>query len=173
MTRNFAITARLVFAALAFPIQTKLREDISMKQLFNRKILLVLSAVTLLFALNSTAFAQEITGSISGVVTDSAGAAVKGASVTITDTEKNAVARTVTTNDDGEYSAPLLPVGLYDITVEAPSFKKHVDSQVKLNVNERRRVDVTLEAGNIAEVVTVTSDLLQVNTQSAAASNVN
>lgn len=56
--------------------------------------------------------------------------------------------------------------------MEAPNFKKHVDSQVKVNVNERRTADITLEAGNIAEVVTVTSDLLQVNTQSAAAANV-
>jgi len=121
---------------------------------------------------SGVAFAQEITGSIAGTVKDSNGASVKGATVTITNRDRKEVVRTVTTNDDGEFSAPLLPVADYDITVEATSFKKHVDEGVKLNVNERRRVDVTLEAGNIAETVTVTSSLLQVNTQSAVGSNV-
>src|SRR6266478_2626375 len=116
---------------------------------------------------SGVAFAQEITGTIVGTVKDANGAAVKGATVTISNREKKDVVRTVTTNDDGEFSAPLLPVADYDVTVEATSFKKHVDEGVKLNVNERRRVDVTLEAGNIAETVTVTSSLLQVNTQSA------
>src|SRR5437773_10339142 len=116
--------------------------------------------------------AQKITGTIVGTVKDANGAAVKGATVTIANREKKDVVRTVTTNDDGEFSAPLLPVADYDITVEAASFKKHVDERVKLNVNERRTVDVTLEAGNISETVTVTSELLQVDTQSATASNV-
>ena len=143
-----------------------------MKQHLHITLRLLSMAAVLLLSLSAVAFAQEITGSINGSVKDSVGAAVKGATVTITDSDKKVVVRTVTTNDDGEFSAPLLPVAYYDITVEAPNFKKHVESQVKVNVNERRTVDVTLEAGNIAEVVTVTSDLLQVNTQSAAAANV-
>jgi hypothetical protein len=129
-------------------------------------------AAVLLLSLSAVAFAQEITGSISGTVKDSVGAAVGGATVTFTDSDKKAVVRTVNTNDDGEFSAPLLPVAFYDITVEAPNFKKHLENRVKVSVNERRTVDVTLEAGNISEVVTVTSDLLQVNTQSATAGNV-
>ncbi|HEV7746811.1 MAG TPA: carboxypeptidase regulatory-like domain-containing protein [Pyrinomonadaceae bacterium] len=133
--------------------------------------LLILAIACLLFTC-ATAFAQDVTGSLSGSVKDSVGAAVKGATVTITDSSKKVVVRTVTTNDDGEFSVPLLPVAFYDITVEAPNFKKHVENQVKLNVNERRTVDISLEAGNIQEVVTVTSELLQVNTQSATAGNV-
>src|SRR6266404_8910361 len=116
--------------------------------------------------------AQEITGSIVGTVRDTGGAVVKGASVTITNSETKLVTRSLTTNDDGEFSAPLLPVALYDITVEATNFKKHIADRVKLNVNERRSVDVALQAGNVSETVTVTSGLLQVETQSAAASNV-
>ncbi len=116
--------------------------------------------------------AQEITGSIVGTVRDTGGAVVKGASVTITNSETKLVTRSLTTNDDGEFSAPLLPVALYDITVEATNFKKHIADRVKLNVNERRTVDVTLEAGNVTETVTVTSEQLQVDTQTATASNV-
>jgi hypothetical protein len=129
-------------------------------------------ALALCFGLTGIAVAQEITGSIAGTVKDANGAAVKDATVTITDADKKIVVRTVNTNDDGEFSVPLLPVAYYDITVEAANFKKHIDNGVKVNVNERRTLDVTLEAGNITETVTVTSDLLQVNTQSAAAGNV-
>jgi Carboxypeptidase regulatory-like domain/TonB-dependent Receptor Plug Domain len=116
--------------------------------------------------------AQEITGSLVGTVKDSNGAAVKGATVTVTDSDKKVIVRTISTNDAGEFSLPLLPVAFYDLTVEAPNFKKHVDNRVKVNVNERRTQDVILEAGNVAEVVTVTSELLQVNTQSPTAVNV-
>jgi hypothetical protein len=130
------------------------------------------AVVALLFAFSGVAMSQEITGSIVGSVKDANGAAVKGATVTITNSDKKLVARSVTTNDDGEFSAPLLPVANYDVTVEATGFKKHVDEGVKLNVNARRTVDVSLQAGNVSETVTVTSGVQQVDTQSATASNV-
>src|SRR5437870_8905532 len=114
----------------------------------------LLLTVALLFGLNAAALAQEITGSIVGTVKDANGATVKGATVTITNSDTKLVARTITTNDDGEFSAPLLPAALYDITVEATGFKKHIAERVKLNVNERRSVDVALEAGNVTETVT-------------------
>lgn len=136
------------------------------------QFILAIVAFVLCIAFAPNVVGQEITGSIAGTVKDANGAAVKGATVTITDVAKKIVVRTVTTNDDGEFSAPLLPVAFYDIQVEATGFKKHIDSQVKINVNERRTVDISLEVGSVAEVVTVTSDILQVNTQSATAGNV-
>jgi len=130
--------------------------------------------VTVAFCVSfaGVAFAQEITGSIVGTVKDANGAAVSGATITVTDTDKKLVVRTLTTNDDGQFSAPDLVPGNYDITVEAPNFKKHLESKVKLDVGQRRTVDVSLEAGNIAEVVTVESQPLQVETQTATASAV-
>jgi hypothetical protein len=121
--------------------------------------------VVLFFA--AIAFRQEITGSIAGTVTDPNGAVVKGATVTITNSDTKLAVRTVNTGDDGQFSAPLLPSGTYDIVVEAQGFKKHVDAAVKVQVNERRTVDVALETGSISETVTVTSTQLQVDTQSA------
>src|SRR5258708_3094094 len=135
-------------------------------------ILRALFVAIVLFTFISVAVAQEITGSIVGTVKDANGAAVKGATVTITNSDTKLVVRTVNTNDDGEFSAPLLPVAFYDITVEAASFKKYLDARVQLNVNERRTVNVDLAPGNISETVTVTSEALQVNTQSAVAANV-
>src|SRR6266852_5948624 len=108
-------------------------------------------ALALCFGLTGTAVAQEITGSIAGTVKDANGAAVQGATVTITNSDTKLVVRTINTNDDGEFSAALLPVAYYDVTVEATSFKKHIDERVNLNVNERRSVNVALEAGNVTE----------------------
>src|SRR5258708_34160709 len=143
-----------------------------MKHDFQITLRTMLMLVALCLCLSGLAVGQEVTGSIAGTVKDASGAAVKGATVTISDADKKIVVRTLVTNDDGEFSAPLMPVAFYDVTVEAPSFKKHVDTGVKGNVNERRSVDVALEAGDMSETMSVTSDLLQVNTQSAGASNV-
>ena len=116
--------------------------------------------------------AQEITGSIAGTITDPNGAVVKGATVTVSNSDTKLVVRTVNSGEDGQFSVPLLPSGTYDVVVEANGFKKHVDAAVKVQVNERRTVDVALETGSVSETVTVTSGQMQVDTQSAVASNV-
>src|SRR5205085_5242009 len=118
----------------------------------------------------SIARAQEITGELNGTVKDAAGGAVKGATVTITDQDKKVVVRTVTTGDEGEFSAPLLQASTYTVTVEAPNFKKVVQTDVKLNVNQRRTLDLVLEAGNIAETVTVEADPVTVELTTPTAS---
>jgi hypothetical protein len=116
------------------------------------------------------AHAQEITGSLLGTVRDSNGAAIAGAKVTITDAEKKVVVRTVTTNEDGQYSAPLLQAGVYDVAVEAQSFKQKVERAVKLDLNQRRTVDVILEVGNISEVVTVEASAVAVESTTPTSS---
>src|ERR1051325_10856701 len=132
----------------------------------------LISTFVALFCFAAVVAAQEITGSIAGTITDSNGAVVKGATVTLSNSDTKLVVRTVNSGDDGQFSVPLLPSGTYDIVIEAQGFKKHVDAGVKLQVNERRTVDVTLETGSISETVTVTSEQLQVDTQSAVPSNV-
>lgn len=121
-----------------------------------RYVRAVLFAVALL-GFSQVTRAQEITGVITGTVKDSNGAAVAGATVTLSDADKQVVVRTVTTNENGEYNAPNLLVGFYDISVEAPNFKKALLSRVKLDVGSRRTADITLEAGNITESVLVES----------------
>jgi uncharacterized surface anchored protein len=115
---------------------------ISMKRIYVTR--LVLLTAILLTAFSSTIFGQEVSGTINGSVKDPNGAAVSGASVTLTDPKRQSNSRTVTTNDDGQFSAPNLEPGFYDVTVEAQNFKKHVESGVKLDVSERRSVDITL-----------------------------
>ena len=118
-------------------------------------VCLLLASVVLCFGFSGAAMAQEITGSIVGSVKDSNGAAVKGATVTITDVTKKEVARTVTTDDDGGYTARDLHVGVYDVAVEATGFKKHIASKVQVDVGAPRTLNIALEVGSVAEVVTV------------------
>jgi len=125
-----------------------------------------------LFSFAVIASAQEITGSISGTVKDPNGAAVAGATVTITDTEKKVVVRTVTTNDDGAFAAPDLPSGNYEVAVEAPNFKKHIETKLKLDVGQKRGLEISLEPGNITEVVTVEANPLAVELRTPTASTV-
>src|SRR3569832_1367865 len=115
----------------------------------------IISLLSLLFAFSGAAFGQELTGVLTGTVQDANGAGIKGATVTITDSAKKLVVRTVSTDDDGSFTATDLHVGLYDVTVESPNFKKHLESNVKLDVGQRRALMVTLEVGNVEEVVTV------------------
>lgn len=113
--------------------------------------------------------AQEITGSIVGTVTDSKGGVVPNAKITITSTDRQLVVRTLTSDDHGEYAAPLLPVGHYSVTAEVPGFKKAARTGVELNVDDHLTVHFTLEAGSVSEVVTVQADALQVEQQTATA----
>src|SRR5256885_14641423 len=113
------------------------------------------AVVALLFALSGVAMSQEITGSIVGSVKDANGAAVKGATVTVTDPAKKVVVRTATTDDDGGYSARDLAVGTYDVAVQATGFKKHIATKVQVDVGTPRSLNINLEVGNVAEVVTI------------------
>ena len=104
---------------------------------------------------------QETTGSIVGNVKDSAGGSIAGAIVTASiPSQGNRAIRTVTTNEDGVFSIPNIPVSVYSVTVEAPNFKKYVANDVKVDIGQRRSVDVVLEAGNIQETVTVDASTL-------------
>lgn len=116
-----------------------------------------------------TAAAQTITGTIRGTVTDSSGAIVPNAVVVVTSTDKHIEVRRVTANTSGEYVAPLLPVGNYEISVEANGFQRAVETGVVLNVGDRLTEDFKLKVGSKQETVTVNSDQLQVQLEDAQA----
>ena len=86
-----------------------------------RSVLLMLGSVAMLCVLAATGKAQT-SGEITGLVTDSSGAAVAGASVTVTNKATGAT-RKVTTNSEGLYSFPSLPPGVYELKVEQTGFK--------------------------------------------------
>lgn len=131
---------------------------------------LSLFVLILTFCFVGTGIGQEITGSIVGTVKDNSGASISGATVTVTDPSKNnAVVRTVVTTDDGTFSVPNLQPTTFTVTIEAPNFKKSVTTGVKVDVGQRRPVDVVLEAGRIEETVTVTADTVAVESSTPTA----
>lgn len=135
-----------------------------MKKNFQPKIQILFALIALVLICAKFAVAQEITGTLNGTVRDSSGASVAGATVTISDpTKANIAVRTLTTNDEGAFAAPNLQSGVYQVTVEAPNFKKFVQTDVTLNVGQRRTIEVALDAGNISETVTVEADAVAVN----------
>src|SRR2546428_647856 len=111
--------------------------------------------------------AQEVTGNISGTVVDSSGAAVTNAAVNITATAQGMVLRALQTNEIGIYSATLLPVGTYSVTVEAPGFKRARLEGIALSANDKYRADFKLEVGGVSQEVTVEAPPLQVELQTA------
>src|SRR5713226_1472230 len=114
--------------------------------------------------------AQEITGSFVGTVTDPSGASIPGASVTITNTDKNVDVRTVTTNENGYYVVPFLPIGHYAVRVEARGFKTYIRTGITLNVNDRLTIDAGLQTGDFKETITVEADVAPIELQTATAS---
>jgi carboxypeptidase family protein len=130
-----------------------------------RKLALVFT-VGLVLAFAGVVVAQQVTGNISGTVKDSSGAVVPNATVTITNTDKNVVVRTTKTSDVGQYSAPLLPVGTYAVTVEANGFTKMSRNSIALNVNDVLTVDFSLQVGGTEQTVTVEAAPLAVDMSS-------
>jgi hypothetical protein len=112
-------------------------------------------AVVCLLALPVVSLAQTTTGSIVGTVTDPSGAAVPGATVTVTNEGTGIVVIRLTTDPSGNYVATTLLPGRYSITVEATGFKKSVSPGINLSVQDRLGVNVTLEVGQVTETVEV------------------
>jgi hypothetical protein len=109
-------------------------------------------------------------GSISGNVRDPKGAAVPNAEVTVTE-ESTRATRTVTTNEEGFYSIPSLPVGRYTVSAAPAGFKKTVNSGIELHIGDRLDVDLNLEVGAVGETVTVTGESSLVQTRNSDVSS--
>ncbi|MEJ7860239.1 MAG: TonB-dependent receptor [Pyrinomonadaceae bacterium] len=111
-------------------------------------------------------FAQGTTSRLTGTVTDASGAAVSGATVTLinegTQTSLNAV-----TSESGAYTFDLIQPGNYSVTVERQGFKKFVTTGNAVNVNQPATINVALEIGGVAEIVTVEGTVEQVQTSSS------
>src|ERR1700686_2115737 len=114
--------------------------------------------------------AQDISGAIEGVVADPSGAGVPNAKVTITNTDRNQVVRTVTTDVTGTYSAPLIPIGNYNIKVEANGFRVATRSGVILNVRDDLKINIALEVGSVTETVDVAATVASVELGTTASS---
>lgn len=128
---------------------------------FNRltKVLICILALTFIV------FGQTNKGRISGTVTDSTGAIVPGAKVTVTNVGTND-SITVTSSDEGVFSVASLDPVVYKVTVEAANFKTSIVTDVKVETASVQTVNVVLQAGKIDEIVTVEAEAPLLNSES-------
>jgi hypothetical protein len=132
-----------------------------------RKLISVLLAGCFcLFVYAGATFAQGTTSRVTGTVTDASGAAVSGATVTLTN-EATAVSLTTETSESGAYTFDLIQIGSYTVTVEKTGFKKLVSTKNKVNINQPATVNVALEVGDVSATVNVESTAEQVQTSTS------
>src|SRR5438552_717300 len=107
----------------------------------------------------------SITGSVSGVVTDSSGAVIANAQVVAIDTQTG-IRTSVTTDAKGFYSFPSLPVGIYDLEISQVGFKTFRQTGLVIDTNSALRADATLTVGTASEKIEVSTDSVHVETES-------
>lgn len=112
--------------------------------------------------------AQELTATLSGVVTDTSGAVIPHAAITITLNGTNGTARALESGGDGNYTATNLTAGTYSVTVVASGFETYKGKNIVLEVAQKHTVNVQLKAGAVTTTVTVEDNPVSVDTESSA-----
>src|SRR5262252_3039799 len=115
------------------------------------------SVLAFLFVCSAAAFAQSDRGTITGTISDPAGAVVANAAVEAKNQGTGAV-YTAASTATGNYTIAQLPVGSYDLSVNVPGFKRYVRQGLVIEVAEVLRIDLALEVGAATESVTVQAD---------------
>ncbi len=120
----------------------------------------------LVWLFSGSAGGQVTTGTILGTVRDASGAAVADAQVAITDVGKGTTTQ-YTTDQNGSYNVPFLIPGTYTIAVEKQGFKRSLSTNIVLDVDQKARMDITLELGQVTQTLEVTSAAPLVRSESA------
>jgi len=127
-----------------------------------RRKTLLLALVCSVFSLSSLVYGQA-NGSLSGTVADKTGSVISGASVKIT-SQGTGQTREATTDGSGHYIAPLLPVAIYTIRVESQGFQTTEQKDIRLQVDEQREVDFSLNPASVSQTVEVSATEVAVET---------
>src|SRR6266446_4871245 len=140
-------------------------KTVTLKRARSRTTMCLLDTTLVLLLFSFALFGQGNFGRILGRVTDPTGAVLPGATINILDTQRG-LARTVTTDEAGQYNAPALNPGTYTVRVEFPGFKTLSRENVVVSVGSEIRVDLTIEPGQQSETVTVNEAIPLVDTTS-------
>jgi len=124
--------------------------------------------VVLMMVGSVLARAQEVSGSISGTVEDAMGASVSGAVVTLTNTDRAYVERSLKTDKAGYYTASSLPLGNYSVTIATKGFKTTTITGLVLHANDALKADQKLAVGSATESVTVVASQAVLNLENSA-----
>jgi hypothetical protein len=136
----------------------------STRRLLSLAVLCSLSVA--LVVVSQVSWAQEVTATLVGTITDPSGAPIKGATVTATDANRGTL-WTARTSDSGSYSLQRLPIGSYSVKVAATGFDTAIYPTFALQINQTARVDVTMKVGQVSESVEVTSEAPVLQTENA------
>ena len=123
------------------------------------------------FSLASVAHAVDINGRIKGTVTDSTGAVVPNVRVVATN-QDTGISYPTTSQSDGVYTFPQLPVGTYTVSVAAPGFKSFSATGITLTIDQEYVETVMLQTGDVSETVSVKADSVQVDTTDMQLNNI-
>ncbi|MFN0169032.1 MAG: carboxypeptidase regulatory-like domain-containing protein [Bryobacteraceae bacterium] len=132
------------------------------------RLIMLMLVVLLAAALPTVA---QTFGEITGVVSDSSGALIPGATATVTNKATNA-SRTTTSNESGVYSFPSLLPGVYDIKVTRDGFRSVSRTDITLEVQQTARLDFALQLGQVSEVIEVTGGAPLLATENATVGTV-
>ena len=130
----------------------------------------LLWSILFTLAIAHGAFAQVSRGTILGTVKDTSGAVIPGVGVTAIN-EDTGLRRTLVTDETGSFNADLLPVGKYRVEGELPGFRKEIRTGIELHIDQKARVDLTLQVGDVSEVVRVDAAAPLVQTEDASLSS--
>ncbi|MBA2304345.1 MAG: TonB-dependent receptor, partial [Acidobacteria bacterium] len=116
-----------------------------------------------------TTIAQVTTATLAGLITDSSGGALPGASVTVRSSETD-VTRVLSTDEGGRYRASALEPGMYDVTVELSGFQTTRHQAVQLTLGQTLSLNVTMGVGKVEDVITVTGEVPVIDTNRSSVS---
>src|SRR6185369_12992923 len=119
--------------------------------------LAALFALVLIILLGGVSYAQESRSTLSGTVADPAGLVVPGTEVTLTNSQTGVVTA-VRTNDAGQYRFLFVNPGMYRLSVQSTGFRSFTRENIQLKTNIASVIDVTLQIGDVADRITVTSE---------------
>jgi Carboxypeptidase regulatory-like domain len=128
---------------------------------------LLLGLLALVFLSPNAVKAQVSTADLLGTVTDSSGAIVSGADITVTNTATE-IERKQKSDTNGAFTFVLLPPGQYSVRVQMENFKTYVESGITLTLGDRRRLDVSLAVGGSQQTVEVTGQAAALQTDSSS-----
>ena len=131
------------------------------------RVRLIVIAMILICAAASVCWSQAVNATLLGTVTDTSGAVVPNARITITETQTG-VTHALQTNESGNYILPNVPPGIYAVSAEASGFKKETRKDISVLVDTSTRVDVQLEPGSVSESIEVTGAPPILQTDSAS-----